>query len=363
MAHILVIRFSAIGDVAMAVPVIDSLAQQYPANVYTVLSQSFLQPLFANCPRNVRFMGVDLYNDYKGIPGMYRLYRELLKNNFDAVADLHDVLRTKLLRIFFRCSGIKIQQIDKGRKEKRLLTRKRNKTFRQLKPTIERYADVFRALGQPLVSLDFLSIFASSRNLVCRPTLEKRGEKILIDCNTMNRWTPLSCGERKEKHSGTWIGIAPFAKHEGKIFPLDRMEQVVAHLTGREDVTVFLFGGGVTEQAILEEWCAKYPRTVSVVGKLNLSAELVLMSYLDVMLSMDSANMHLASLTATPVVSVWGATHPYAGFYGYNQSSADAIQMELFCRPCSVYGSQPCYRKNNECMTKITPQMIIEKLI
>ena len=340
--RILVIRFSAIGDVAMTVPVVDSLARQYPENQYTVLSQAFLQPLFEHCPENVRFVGVDLYGDYKGISGMYRLYRELLKQNFDLVADLHDVLRTKLLRIFFHCSGLKVRHIDKGRKDKRLLTRKKNKIFRQLKPTTERYAEVFAPLCPP-----------------------KGGKEALLNGSTMMSTSPLSFGEGMvERLTGErlLIGIAPFAKHEGKIFPLDRMERVVAYFAGKTDVTVFLFGGGKTEQAILDGWSAKYSRTVSVAGKMKLSDELVLMSHLTVMVSMDSANMHLASLTATPVVSIWGATHPYSGFYGYNQSPDNAVQVELFCRPCSVYGNKPCYRKNMECMEKITPQMVIEKI-
>jgi len=338
MARILVIRFSAIGDVAMAVPVIDSLARQYPDNQYTVVSQTFLSPLFAYCPGNVRFVGVDLYKDYRGLPGMYRLYRELLQEKFDMVADLHDVLRTKLLRIFFRCSGLKVKYINKGRKEKRQMTRKKNKIFRQMQPTTERYVDVFGGLGQLLAALDFRSVFGSSRGDFSR-IAHLTGEK-----------------------SGRWIGIAPFARHEGKILPLEQMEQVVKHFAGRQDVTVFLFGGGTGEKTILETWSAKYPRTISVAGKSDLSAELILMSYLDVMLSMDSANMHLASLTATPVVSVWGATHPYSGFYGYNQSPNNTVQVEMCCRPCSVYGNKPCYRKNTECMTKISSQMVFDKV-
>jgi ADP-heptose:LPS heptosyltransferase len=338
MANILIIRFSAIGDVAMTVPVVDSLARQYPANNYTVVSQSFLYPLFAHCPDNVRFAGVDLRTGYRGAPGMYRLYRELLKQKFDAVADLHDVLRTKMLRILFRWSGLKVKHINKGRKEKRQLTGKGHKIFRQLKPVTERYADVFRALGQPLAPLDFRSVFGASRG-------------------NFSNIEPLT-GEK----SGVWAGIAPFAKHRGKIYPLDCTEQVVAHFAGRPDVKVFLFGGGTSEKEILEAWCAKYPQTVSVVGKLNMPDELILISYLDVMLSMDSANMHLASLTATPVVSVWGATHPYAGFYGYNQSPANTVQADLFCRPCSIYGNKPCYRKNTECLAKITPQTVIDKM-
>ena len=339
MANILVIRFSAIGDVAMTVPVIDSLARQYPANHYTFVSQSFLSPLFSHSPDNVRFMGVDLYNDYKGVRGMYRLYRTLLKQKFDMAADLHDVLRTKLLRFLFRCSRVKVRHIDKGRKEKRQLTRKNGKIFRQLKPTTERYADVFRALGLEVAPLDFRSIFGSFR-----------GDDTIIEPVTGTK-------------SGVWIGIAPFAKHKGKIYPLDQMEQVVAYFARQSDVTVFLFGGGAAEKAFLDEWSRKYSQVVSVAGKLKMVGELVLMSYLDVMLSMDSANMHLASLTATPVVSVWGATHPYTGFFGYRQPAENAVQIDLPCRPCSVYGNKPCHRKNTECLTKITPQMVVGKII
>jgi len=137
---------------------------------------------------------------------------------------------------------------------------------------------------------------------------------------------------------------------------------VVAHFANQTDITVFLFGGGADEQVILEEWRAKYPQCILIAGKQKLADELILMSHLDVMLSMDSANMHLASLTSTPVVSIWGATHPYSGFYGYKQSPENAVQIELSCRPCSVYGSKPCYRKNTECMEKITQEMVIEKL-
>lgn len=337
MAKILIIRLSAIGDVAMVLPVVDSLARKYPEDTYTVVSQSFLKPLFDYCPDNVSFTGIDLKTDCKGVQGIYRLFRELSRQKFDAVADLHDVLRTKLLRFLFVCSGTRVKHIDKGRKMKQQLTRKKNKVFKQLKPSTERYTDVFRALHRT-VELNFHSLFAASKG-------------------DFRKIEPLTGAK-----SGWWVGIAPFAKHQGKIFPLDRTEQIIASLINCPDVNIFLFGGGATEKALLEKWSAGYPRTISVTGRLTLSGELILMNYLDVMFSMDSANMHLASLTATPVVSVWGATHPYAGFYGYRQSLDNAVQNNLFCRPCSVYGNKPCYRKNTACLMEITPQMVVNKI-
>ena len=90
--------------------------------------------------------------------------------------------------------------------------------------------------------------------------------------------------------------------------------------------------------------------------------ELALISHLDCMVSMDSANMHLASLVGTPVVSIWGATHPYCGFLGWKQPYENIVQAELDCRPCSVFGDKPCYRKDYACMSAISPDTIIAKI-
>ena len=97
-------------------------------------------------------------------------------------------------------------------------------------------------------------------------------------------------------------------------------------------------------------------------GKLNLERELMLISYLDVMLSMDSANMHLASLVQVPVISIWGATHPSLGFYGFNQDLDNAIQIDIECRPCSVYGDLPCQREDYACLERISEDMVVSRI-
>ena len=139
-------------------------------------------------------------------------------------------------------------------------------------------------------------------------------------------------------------------------------EEVIRSLSGDSACRVFLFGGGAHEKEILNAWEKKYPNVISVAGKLKMDEELVLMSRLDVMESMDSGNMHLASLVGTPVVSIWGATHPYAGFMGWHQSPDNAVQLDLPCRPCSIYGNKPCMRGDFACMKNISPELIIEKI-
>ena len=203
---------------------------------------------------------------------------------------------------------------------------------------IERYADVFRNAGLHYTE-SFTSLYETS-------TPDLSALEPLVGTKT-----------------GKWIGIAPFAKHRGKIYPTGEMELVMAELSDREDFTIFLFGGRGYEEALLDQWAFEYPRVKSVAGKYSLDQELALISRLDLLICMDSANMHFASLVGTRVLSVWGATHPYAGFYGYHQDPEDCIQLDLPCRPCSVFGQKPCPRKDWACMKQLNPDLIINKVL
>lgn len=331
-------RFSAMGDVAMTVPVLYSLAKEYPEVEFTMLSREFFEPFYAP-NHQIRFLGVDLKKDeYKGFIGVFRLFRVLKAEKFDMVADLHGVLRTFIFSWLFRLSGTTVKRIRKGRRVRKQLTRKHNKKLKKQPSVFQRYAKVFVRLGYP-VHFDFTSIFDWAK---LAP--EEKGTVTGVkDCK--------------------WLGVAPFAKHKGKIYPIEKMEQVVAHYAIDPTVKVFLFGAGKEEKEVLEAWEAKYTDAVSLVGKLDLGAELDVINRLDVMLAMDSANMHMASIVNTPVVSIWGATHPIAGFYGWHQPPENAVQVEnLYCRPCSVFGNKDCYRGDYACFAGISPEMVIAKL-
>ena len=331
----MVFRFSAMGDVAITVPVIKELVSQYPDVWITFVSEEKYKPFFENIPR-LDFFAVDLHGQYKGLEGLYRLYRRIKsEKKFTAIADLHNVLRTRILSFFFTLSGLKIKRIDKGRKEKKALTRKDNKILVQLPATFQRYADVFAKLGYPV-----------------KLTESVKREKLVLN-NTVQ--------QLNGNNNRVRIGIAPFAKHKEKNYPLEEMEKVVAALSGK-GYKLYFFGIGITEISKLEYWEQKYPGTLNIAGELPLDEELMLISNLDLMVSMDSANMHLASLYGVPVVSIWGATHPFAGFYGFGQDPANIVQADLYCRPCSVFGNKECYRGDWACMKMIPPQQVIDKI-
>ena len=148
--------------------------------------------------------------------GLHRLYKELNEEvSFDAIADLHNVLRTKILRLFFAPKRMAV--IDKGRKEKRLLTRQHNKILKPLPSIFERYADVFAKLYLPIVLDVDQGIIKTNRTDAQWKDLKQNGYKI--------------------------IGIAPFAQYEEKTYPIDKMRAVIQLLLRDKTNIIFLFGG------------------------------------------------------------------------------------------------------------------------
>lgn len=340
--HLLIVRFSALGDVAMSVPVVASLALQYPDLRITVLSQPYARVFFEHLPGNVSFMGADIKRDYRGILGLNNLYRRLSGKRFTAVADFHDVLRTKYLRLKFGLDHIPTAHIDKHRKGRKALTARQNKCLVQQPTAFENYREVLSKLGYP-IEWHFRSIFSPEENPA----------------------TALPEAFIEHFKTGqTHIGIAPFAAHREKIYPLEKMEKVIDLLaTDIPQLQIYLFGGGEQESRTIAEMVQRHPHCISVPQHLKgFAQELALMSLLDAMLTMDSSNMHLASLTATPVVSIWGATHPFAGFMGWNQAPEHAVGIEMACRPCSIFGNQACYRGDFACMQGIEPEVIVNKI-
>lgn len=335
----MILRFSALGDVAMTVPVISSLARRYPNVRFTMVSRAGMRPLFQGLAPNVGFMEADIKGEYRGLRGLNALFRRLIAKQPTAIADLHGVLRSDYLRLRFSLAMYKVAHIDKHRAGKRALAKFPDKKLVRQNTSFQNYAEVFAKLGYP-VEVTFTSIFQSGKGDLSR--------------------LPSCFGHKAE----TWIGIAPFAAHAGKIYPQELMERVIAMLVERHpECRIFLFGGGNAEQAVFNLWCRQHKQLVSVPDHIRgLRKELILMSHLDVMLSMDSANMHLASLTGTPVVSVWGATHPFAGFMGWGQSEANAVQSDMPCRPCSVYGNRRCRYDDYPCLRNIAPATIADKI-
>lgn len=308
--HILIIRFSSLGDVAMIVPVVAAFIKAHPKHKVSVLTKKQFAPLFYHLS-SVEVIPVDFNIDYKGVFGLIRLSKKIKKLKIDAIADLHHVLRTKVLRLLL--STNKWSVLDKGRTEKKQLIS--GTIFRPLRPMVERYADVIRKLG-----FDF-----SLENPSFPKTnpLSKNIEPIL-----KNRAQP-------------YIGIAPFAAYASKTYPFKKTKNLVKILS-KKSGSVILFGGGQEEIKKLNVLAETYDNVISVAGQLSLDEELQLMSHLKVMLAMDSGNAHMAAMMGIKVLSLWGVTHPYSGFKPFNQPLENCLlaNKEQFPKiPTSVYGN------------------------
>lgn len=315
------------GDVAMLPHALRALMSAYPDLRVTVATRPMYKPFFEGL--DVGFLDVDLKGEHHDLRGMWRLAAEARRLGVDAVADVHDVLRSRAFRLSMRLHGIPVSHIYKGRSEKRRFIRSGGRGTKPLRPTVLRYCDVFRRLG---------FAFADPAPAVHRARPNPFGEK-----------------------RGVWVGFAPFSAHRGKTYPEEQSREAVRLLAGRYD-RVFIHGGGGVEQEFAEEMERTYPNVTALFGKVRFDGEMNLIANLDCVVAMDSLVMHLAALVATPVVSVWGATHPGLGFLGYGVPPEGILQADMACRPCSVFGNKPCRYGDYRCLTAVTPAMIAQRV-
>ena len=335
--HIAVMRLSAMGDVAMTVPVLRDLAQQYPELQLTVVSRPFFQPFFKDIP-NLHFFPFDEKERHKGVLGLWRLFQDLKVLQIDAFADLHNVLRSKIVRSLFALSGKKTAFVDKGRAGKKALTRAENKIFQALPSMFQRHQLVFETLGFP--------IDLSQPQFPAKATIQHPELAAIV------------------AKSQKVIGIASFAQYDSKVYPLDLMQEVIDALATNQDYTILLFGGGQKEKEKLQELAGNKKNVINMAGKVPFTTELDLISNLDVMLSMDSGNAHIAAMLGVKVVTLWGATHPYAGFLPFNQTLDNALvsdRNQYPQLPTSVYGNKVVPGYENA-MRTILPEQVVERI-
>ncbi|QBN19307.1 glycosyltransferase family 9 protein [Flavobacterium nackdongense] len=344
-------RLSAMGDVAMTVPVLRAFVSQsrsFGTEIkITVVSRPFFQPFFEGIP-NLTFFAFDEKKRHKGFFGLLRLYQDLKALHIDAFADLHNVLRSKVVRTLFALSGKKTAFVDKARAEKTALTRAENKIFKPLTTMFERHAKVFQELGftVDLYSRSVGTIFP---------------DKAVLSKDILKR---LVGNEKIPDFSGIKIGIAPFAQYDSKVYPLDLMQEVINKLAENSNYKILLFGGGKKEIELLDSLSKGKENVVVVAGKLQFQQELQLISNLDLMLSMDSGNAHIAAMLGVKVITLWGATHPFTGFSPFNQPLENALVSDrnLYPKlPTSVYGNK-IVEGYEDAMRTISVESVVYKI-
>jgi ADP-heptose:LPS heptosyltransferase len=347
MRKVLLVRFSAMGDVALLVPVVKSFVTANPEIELTIVTRPKFAPLFQGMERVIVF-SADVEKIYTGIFGMLTLCKRLLQDGpYEFVIDMHDHMRTKILRFFFKLFGARVVVFEKGRGEKKLFIKKAKDAPLTLPHTVERYRLAFEQAGFSFPVLE-------------PPYFEQKESRRIVA-----NWIGFKDSDSKLK----WVGIAPFAMHKSKIWPIENYKLLFELLIAKEtsNIKFLLFGGGEHELLFFDSLKNQFPLHVQVIaGKLQLRQEIEIMQCLDIMLCVDSSNMHMAALANVPLLSIWGGTHTDLGFGPFKKGKESIIEMnrnELPCRPCSVYGSKTCYIGNFPCLSQITPSSVFERIV
>lgn len=340
--RVLAVRYSAIGDVAIAIPVLYSACACHPDVRFVMLTRSSLTSMWVNRPANLEVIGID-ESSYRGLGGAKRLMRLLGEEPFSVVIDLQNDKATRALRLYCWLHHIHTVKFNNAQSHKHDLSRRTNKVMLPLASSRARYREAFFKAGLPIDG-HFNGLFG----------LHGKGDP--------KDFASVCAPKPPKPHK--WVGIAPFALYPEKEYPLEKMEEVIKSLAELPDTTIFILGGAGREEQKALEWAQKYPPVISMAGgHHHFNAELALMSHFDVLVTMDSVNMQLGSIANTPTISIWGATHHYCGSKGWHQSETDMIQLPLPCRPCSMVGDKPCYRHDRLCLTAIRPDMIYSRIV
>lgn len=335
--NVLVMRLSVLGNVAMTIPVLYPVCKANPDTRFIMLTKMWPASMFHDRPANLKVVDFDVKGSHSGLIGLLKLAAQLHKlYDIDAVADLHNVSGTWIIDAYMKLKGARIARLDREKPKRRALVSHR--TNEPLTPIHDRYRNVFTQLGFEAPD-DFTHLY-DGRDWPTSPLVPDKEE-----------------GQR-------WIAISPFSSHKHKTYPLEQMEQVIAELSKREYYWLFLMGGGKQEKIALRSIARKYKRVVSMAEvKHKFIDEYALLGKCDLMLTMESANMHLASLVDLQAMTVWGPTSPACGYLGYNQVIEDDIQLDMDCRPCSITGDKACKYGDYRCLKNIKPEYIVQRVV
>ncbi|HVP06697.1 MAG TPA: HAD-IIIA family hydrolase [Candidatus Acidoferrum sp.] len=310
----LVIRLGSLGDVILTSATVLNLRINYPDSEIVFLTRSRFR-IIAEA-----ILGVDrviALADEIGVSEYYRALVDMDREGFTTIIDLHGNLRSWLARRVL--SGTLKLVYPKRRLERQRIVR--THTYPESWPhTIDLYNSVLTQLKMPVY--------------VNRPVLN-------IGSN----------GPRQNS-----VVMAPGAAHANKQWPIERFADVAVALNQSAGVKIiWAVTSGDRGRVKLEDKLERdqYEELVDVpierLGKVIADARLVIAN--------DSGVMHLASAVGTPVVAIFGPTHQSLGFSPRGLFDR-VVEVDEFCRPCSLHGKKPCYREERYCFTRISPEMV-----
>ncbi|MBU1752870.1 lipopolysaccharide heptosyltransferase II [bacterium] len=331
---ILVVRFSSIGDIVLITPVLRTLRERYPyAKLCLVVKKEFVEitRLFPHIDRVIVFDSGD------GLLGLIKLIGKINSEQFDLLIDLHWNLRSMLIYLF---SQIKHKIHYSKHRILRLL---RVWIKYSLLPQQSHIIDLY---FNPLTEFGILS----SDNRVPELKIDSDMNKNVIEC----------LKELGIEDKDLVIGMCPGAKWETKQWPIEGFVEAGNILMKELNAKIVLIGDAHDLELgkRIEAWMDKKP--LNLVDGTSLLELAALIQRCDVLITNDSAPLHIAAALGVSTVSMFGPTTLDLGFGPHGNGKHIVLERDLSCRPCSSHGSRKCPKNTHECMTFITPEEVVD---
>lgn len=332
MKPVIVMRYSAMGDVAIACEVVKRMCKRYPRQAFIFMTDERYAQLAPKC-NNLTTKAIRI-KEYKGVPMIMGLGFTIAKQyEFDKVIDLNDTIRTKLIRMALRLKNKKVFVVNKHRIQCFIKFHFQSKRQLKLRHTAEMMADAITYAGYPLSIND-------------------------IEFNDKTTSNGIIKSQQTEQIN---IGIACFSSKRNKEYPKELLVQLIDMLQNNSNIRVSVFGKGQRETEIGNE-LSKLTNCMSCINEDDMQSDIDNIRNMNLMICVDTGWMHIASLIGKPVISLWGPTQPSCGYYPLHQARDIAVTLSMPCSPCSVYGKKACRYNNVKCM-EIPVEMVYKNVM
>lgn len=325
----LVIRFSSAGDIILTSLFVRALRKRFPDGEITFLTRRAFLPLVEHSPHIDRVVALD---DPATLGRALALRKELLRENFDIVFDLHNSLRSRIVRFGL---GKKRAVFRKPGLRKRLLVRFKINLLRPIVPIPERYL----AVGEPY---------------------GLHNDGLGLELFTGAIQSPLP-----DELPAPLIALAPGARHFTKRWPAERFAALGRLLLERHGGTILLLGGPdeIDTCREVEEAIAGTGSVLNLAGRTTIPEAAAAIDRCAVVVGNDSALAHVAAARGVPVIAIFGSTVEEFGFAPYSEKAVIVRNSDLPCRPCTTIGRSECPLGHFRCMTEIGIDVPAERII
>lgn len=326
---ILIIRLSSIGDVLLTTPLIRFLRREFQNAQIDFLVKSQYQELLVHNPHLDK---IYTYDQKTGFKGLRQLKKELQKQGYDQIIDLHRNLRSFYLRSLYK--GAKVVKFQKMALRRFLLVHFKLNLYRNITPVSQRY----------LNSLD-------SKD-------DRLGLELFIPLDVRGR-IHRRLGTRGLDPNGLVIGFAPGAGFWTKRWPSEAFAHLGDLLSQNLDAQILLFGDQGDKKVCQRITELMHKQPIDLSGELSLLETAAAMERCSLVVTNDTGLMHIAAALKKKVVAIFGPTTEELGFFPYGTDYV-VIQRELPCRPCSFHGSNRCKKGHFKCMRDISPEEVFQ---